>query len=109
MSNWQAVLAIAGLVLITLITRGFFILPSRDLPMPHWLREGLRYAPIGALVAVTVPDIVMTQGHLISTWRDARLVGALVAIACYAWRRDMLSTILVGTGAMLICRLGLGW
>ena len=109
MTTWETVLTIAGLVLITVVTRGFFILPDRELPMPEWLREGLRYAPIGALVAVIAPELVMTQGRLIGTWMDARLFGAAAATAWFVWRRDMLGTILVGTGVMLIFRMGLGW
>jgi len=109
MSVPEALLTIAGLVLITIGTRGFFILPRRELPMPGWLREGLRYAPIGALVAVIAPDLVMSQGKLIATWMDARLFGAAAATAWFVWRRDMLGTIIVGTAAMLILRLGLGW
>ncbi|HOB96306.1 MAG TPA: AzlD domain-containing protein [Aquabacterium sp.] len=109
MSAGEALLTIAGLVLITIGTRGFFILPERELPMPEWLREGLRYAPIGALVAVIAPELVMSQGRLIGTWMDARLFGAAAATAWFVWRRDMLGTIVVGTGTMLIFRLGLGW
>jgi branched-subunit amino acid transport protein len=109
MSPWETVLTIAGLVAITLLTRGFFILPSRDLPMPEWLREGLRFAPIGALAAVIAPELVMSQGRLITTWADARLFGAAVAVAWFVWRRDMLSTIVAGTATMLILRLALGW
>jgi len=108
-STLEIIVTIAGLVLITLGTRGFFILPDRELPMPEWLREGLRYAPIGALVAVIAPELVMTQGRLIGTWMDARLFGAAAATAWFVWRRDMLGTIIVGTGVMLIFRMGLGW
>ena len=109
MSTLELVLTIAGLVLITIVTRGFFILPERELPMPAWLREGLRYAPIGALVAVIAPELVMSNGRLIGTWMDARLFGAAAATAWFVWRRDMLGTIVVGTSVMLIFRMGLGW
>lgn len=109
MSGLEIALTIAGLAAITLLTRGFFILPDRELPMPAWLQEALRYAPIGALAALVTPELVMSQGHLITTWRDARLFGALAATLWYVWRRDMLGTIVVGTGAMLILRVGLGW
>jgi len=109
MSNWQTLLTIAGMVLITLLTRGFFILPSRELPLPNWLREGLRYAPIGALAAVIAPELVMTQDQMITHWADARLLGAVAAVIWYAWRHDMLSTIIVGTAVMLMLRLGPGW
>ncbi|MBI5259654.1 MAG: AzlD domain-containing protein [Burkholderiales bacterium] len=109
MSFWEATITIGGLALITLLTRGFFILPRREMPIPGWLREGLRYAPIGALAAVVTPEIVMTQGQLIHTWQDARLFGAATATAWYVWRGDMLGTIVAGTAGMLIFRLGLGW
>ncbi|NRF66683.1 AzlD domain-containing protein [Aquincola sp. S2] len=109
MSTWEAILTIIGLAGITMLTRGFFILPSRELPIPEWLREGLRYAPIGALVAVVTPELVMSQGQLISTWNDPRLFGAAAATAWFCWRRDMLGTILSGTAVMLLFKLGLGW
>ncbi len=109
MDTLETIVTIAGLVLITIGTRGFFILPARELPMPGWLREGLRYAPIGALVAVVAPELVMSQGQLISTWLDARLFGAAAATAWFVWQRSMLGTIVVGTAVMLALRLGLGW
>lgn len=109
MATWEILLTIAGLTAITVLTRGFFILPERELPMPGWLKEGLRYAPVGALVAVIAPDLVMSHGQLITSWRDARLAGALGATVWYLWRRDMLGTIVAGTATMLIFRLGLGW
>jgi branched-subunit amino acid transport protein len=109
MATWEILLTVAGLTAITVLTRGFFILPERELPMPEWLREGLRYAPVGALVAVVAPELVMSQGQLIATWRDPRLAGALAATLWYLWRRDMLGTIVAGTATMLIFRLALGW
>ena len=109
MSGWQAVLVIGGLAVITLLTRGFFVLPERDWPLPGWLRQGLRYAPLAALAAVVVPEVVMSGGHLIGTWKDARLYAAAAGAAYFFWRRGILGTILVGTGTMLLLRLGLSW
>ena len=102
-------IAIVGLALLTLLTRAFFLLPERELPLPVWLQQGLRYAPLAALIAVIAPEVVMTQGHLISTWRDARLFAVLAASAYYFWRRDILGTIVSGTAVLLALRLGLGW
>ena len=51
----------------------------------------------------------MTQGHLIDTWRDARIFGALAGLAFYAWRRSLFGTIVCGTGTMLALRFTLGW
>lgn len=107
--TWEGVVAILGLALITIVTRGFFLYPERELPMPAWLQQGLRYAPLAALVAVVAPEIVMTQGKLISTWMDARLPAVAAATAYFYWRRDILGTIIAGTTVLLVLKLGLGW
>ena len=101
--------AIAGLALITVITRAFFMLPEREIPMPDWLRRGLKYAPLAALTAVIAPEIVMAQGQLIGTLQDARLPGVLCASAYYFWRRGILGTIVVGMAVYLPLHIGLGW
>jgi len=108
-STFEGVIAILGLAVITLVTRAFFLLPERELPLPGWLEQGLRYAPLAALVAVVAPEIVMTQGRLIDTWMDARLPAVLAATAYFYWRRDILGTILTGTAVLLAFRLGFGW
>jgi branched-subunit amino acid transport protein len=109
MSFWQALLTILGMTAVTVITRAFFLIPDRELPMPGWLKQGLRYAPLAAIAAIVVPEVVMTQGHLIASWKDARLYAVLAATLYFFWRRDILGTILSGTAAMLVLRLGLGW
>jgi branched-subunit amino acid transport protein len=109
MSTWEAVVAIVGLAFITLGTRGFFLFPEREMPMPGWLRQGLRYAPLAALAAVVAPEVVMTQGHLITTLKDARLYATLAATGYFFWRRGILGTIVTGTLVMVGLRTGLGW
>lgn len=103
------VVAILGLGLITLVTRAFFMLSEQELPLPGWLKQGLRYAPLAALAAVVAPEIVMTKGELIDSWKDARLFGAAAATAYYFWRRGILGTIVSGTAVLLVLRLGFGW
>ena len=109
MTTGQLVIAIVGLTVISFITRGFFLLPNRELPLPHWLLQGLRYAPLAALIAVIAPEIVLTNGVLIDTWRDARLFSVAVASAWFVWRRDILGMIVTGTAVLLALRIGLSW
>ncbi|WP_431101433.1 AzlD domain-containing protein [Roseateles noduli] len=109
MSVWEAVLGILGMAVITMVTRSFFMIPDREIPLPQWVRDGLRYAPLAALAAVIVPEIVMTQGELIHTWKDARLYAAAVGTAYFFWKRGILGTIVSGTAVMLTLRIGLGW
>jgi len=109
MTVLEALLVIAGLTLITVVTRGFFMIPEREVPIPSWLREALRYAPLAALVAVLVPEVALPDGHLLSTWRDARLPAVLAGALLFWWRRNLLLTIVGGSAVMLAMRLGLGW
>ena len=106
---WETAIAILGLAVITVVTRGFFFLSEREIPIPDWLRQGLRYAPLAALAAVVLPEIVMQQGRLIASWQDARLFGAAAGAAWFWWRRGILGTILVGMAVFLPLRLALGW
>ena len=101
--------AIAGLAVITLVTRAFFMLPERESPLPGWLRRGLKYAPLAALTAVIAPEIAMSEGALIGTLQDARLPAVVCATGYYFWRRGILGTIVVGMAVYLPLHLGLGW
>ena len=100
---------IAGMTVITVLTRSLFFLSSKPWELPLWVARGFKYAPIAALAAVVVPEIVLTAGHLVSTWRDARLFSAVFAAAWYFWRRSLLGTILAGMAVYLPLHLGFGW
>lgn len=109
MSLGWGLVAIVGLAFLSVVTRGFFFLTERELPIPVWLTQGLRYAPLAALAAVVAPEVVLTQGQLISTWKDARPFAMLAGLAWFFWRRDILGTILAGMAVLLLLKLGLGW
>jgi branched-subunit amino acid transport protein len=109
MSLAWGIVAIVGLTVLTIVTRGFFFLSRRELPTPGWLLEGLRYAPVAALAAVVVPEVVMTHGQLLAHGRDARLYAAATGLAYFAWRRSILGTIVTGMAVLLPLRLLLGW
>ena len=109
MTGWEAVVAIVGLAFITIGTRGFFLYPDRELPLPNWLKQGLRYAPLAALAAVIAPEVLMQQGQFITTFKDARLYATAAATAYFFWRRGILGTIITGTAVMVALRVGLGW
>ncbi len=109
MTSLEGLVTVIGMALITLLTRGFFLLPEREVPLPVWFKLGLRYAPLATMAAIVVPEVVMTQGHLITTWMDARLPAAAVATAYFFWRRDILGTILSGTAVLLVLKLVFAW
>lgn len=102
-------LTIVALGVVTVLARGFFLISNRPWTLPRWAQRGLRYAPIAALAAVVVPEVVMTQGALITTWQDARLFAVAAGLAWFVWRRGVLGTIVAGMAAYLPLHIGLGW
>lgn len=109
MTDWWTVLTILGLAVVTVITRSFFFISSKPWTLPAWAQRGLHYAPIAALSAVIVPEIVMTQGQFIASWQDARVFAALAGAAWFFWRRGVLGTIVAGMAVYLPLHIGLGW
>ncbi|MDO9145048.1 AzlD domain-containing protein [Rhodoferax sp.] len=104
---------ILGLACVTALTRCFFFISNQPWHLPSWAQRGLKYAPIAALAAVVVPEVVMVQGELISTWQDARIYAAMVGAAYFFWRKGqgqaVLGTIVSGMAVYLPLHLGLGW
>ena len=109
MNGLDAFITIIGLTVITVFTRGFFLISERELVLPDWVKRGLRYAPLAALAAVVVPEVVMSKGQFISTWQDARLYAVAVATAYFFWRGGILGTIVSGMLVLIPLKLGLGW
>jgi branched-subunit amino acid transport protein len=100
---------IVGLAVVTVVSRSFFFISQRPWPLPEWVARGLQYAPIAALAAVVLPEVLTTHGELVGTWKDARLFGAAAGAAIYFWRRNVLMTITLGMAVYLPLYLGLGW
>ena len=105
---WTLVV-IVGMALVTALTRCFFFILDKPWGLPDWAHRALHYAPVAALSAVVIPEIVMTHGQLIATWQDARLYAAASGAAWYFWRGGVLGTMLTGMAVYLPLHLGLGW
>ena len=106
--TWTVV-TIMGLAVITVVTRSFFFFSTKPWRLPQWAERGLNYAPIAALAAVVVPEIVMTQGELISTLKDARLYAVVAGAMWFYWRKGVLGTIVCGMAVYLPLHIGLRW
>jgi branched-subunit amino acid transport protein len=109
MSDAAAMWTVLGLGVVTFITRGLFLMPRAELPIPAWLERVLAIAPLAALTAVIVPEIVMTAGELSPTWQDARFPAVLAATAFYRWRPGVLGPMLAGLALYLPLRIFAGW
>jgi branched-subunit amino acid transport protein len=105
---WTLVV-IVGLAGVTVLSRCFFFILDRQWPLPAWAERALQYAPVAALAGVVVPEVVMSNGHLVDTWQDARLFAGLAAVAVYFWRKSVLLTLILGMAVYLPLHLGLNW
>jgi branched-subunit amino acid transport protein len=100
-------LTIAGLTVVTILTRSFFLLIGERLELPERLRRALGYAPGAALAAIIVPDVLGagTGGGIDASLANPKLVAAVIAALFYAATRSMLGTIAVGMLAFTVVRL----
>ena len=96
------------LVLIGLITFAYrfsFIFFLERIRLPSWIGQVLRFVPVAALTAITVPELLVRSGTVHFAWQNARLVAGVVAILI-AWRtQNVLLTIVLG----MACLYGLQW
>jgi branched-subunit amino acid transport protein len=99
MRLWLIFLA-AGL--LTYAMRLSFILLWGKIDVPTWLQRALRFVPPAVLTAIFFPELFVPNGVLDLSPGNARLIaGALAALV--AWRtRNIVLTILVGMGALLL-------
>jgi len=113
MSEWQDYFTTLGLACVTVLTRTFFFISDQSWLMPSWLDRALQYAPIAALAAVIGPEILMTQGQLITPWQDARLYAAIAGAMYYFARggqgQAVLGTIVAGMSVYIPLHVALKW
>lgn len=115
LNDWDpwTFLTIVLMACITVITRSFFFISDAPWTLPSWAQRGMQYAPIAALAAVVLPEILMTQGVFIHSLADARIYGAIAGAAYFFWRRGssqaVLGTIVVGMSVYMPLHVGLHW
>jgi branched-subunit amino acid transport protein len=94
--------------LLTFATRLSFILLLERIKVPEWFRRGLRYVPVAVLSAIILPELTSPKGSLFLSWRNPQLLAGAVAILV-AWKtKNVILTIVVGMGALLVFQFVLG-
>ena len=97
--------AIAGLVVVVFVTRNAFVALPRRLHPRGAIERALRFAPLAALVALTVPAAFETAlapgGGWIAAWHDGRLPAALATVAVARVARSPFAGLAAGVAALL--------
>ncbi|HYM27278.1 MAG TPA: AzlD domain-containing protein [Steroidobacteraceae bacterium] len=105
MSELSLDTVIVGLALVTLVTRSLFLAIGERVSLPARVQHGLRYAPVCALVALVVPQLVLTGPALQLSLANPRLVAALVAAWVMHASRSMLAAMGAGMATLVVLRL----
>lgn len=100
MSDLYVWAAIAGLVVVVFATRNAFVALPRRLQPTGTLEHALRFAPLAALVALTVPaaaEAWLAPGAgWIDAWHDARLPAAVATIVVARLARSPFPGLIAG-------------
>ncbi len=107
MSDTDVWLAVALLLLSTLLTRCVMFLWADRVRLPPLAQHALRYAPAAAMAAIVLPDLVLSPGGLPDpSWHNPKFLAGLGATLFFLATRHMLGTIAVGmvlfTGLRLV-------
>ena len=98
--GWTLWLIIGGMAFVTILNRAGFILLSGKYTLPPRVQRALKYAPAGALAAIAVPDIFMSQGHVDISFENVRLIAGLFGFSIAVLARSTLPAIVGGMLAL---------
>ena len=99
---WLTLIAIG---LITFAYRFSFIFFLEHIRLPGWLNKALRFVPVAALTAITVPEVLVYSGKFDFTWHNERLLASALA-TLIAWRTNNIF-LTIGLGMLFLY--GLQW
>lgn len=97
-------LVIAGMAVVTYLTRAPLLLALARRPLPPRLRLWLRLVPLAVLPALAVPLVLVEQGRLVLGPAHPPLWGAVAVLALAAGRVNLLVTVAVGVGMVAALR-----
>jgi branched-subunit amino acid transport protein len=101
-------IAFFGLMLVSLLSRGSFLLVGSKLPIPRTVHEFLRYAPTAALIAIVLPDVLFVKDPATQLFElnlySPQLFGAIGGAIGFLVTNSILVTILLGMAFFTLAR-----
>jgi len=98
---------IIGMILVTFLSRSFFILLGKRIKISEWGLETIRYAPLAALIAILAPEIFLPLGASSIAEFNLRLPniwGGIAAMIAYYFSKRMLPTLVIGMAVYTAAR-----
>jgi branched-subunit amino acid transport protein len=97
-------MVIAGMALVTYLTRAPLLFALARRPLPPRLRLWLRLVPLAVLPALAAPLVLVEHGRLVLSLAHPPLWGAVAVLALAAGRVNLLVTVGVGVGVVATLR-----
>jgi branched-subunit amino acid transport protein len=98
----STMILIAGMALVTYLTRFSFLYLFRNITLPPYLYKGFQFLPIGILTAMIVPGLTLSQGHIFIHWQNYYLLAGIAStLAALRWK-SMFASLGVGLAVILI-------
>ena len=101
-------IAFFGLMLVSLLSRGSFLLVGSKFPIPRSVHKYLRYAPTAALIAIVLPDVLFVKDPATQLFElnlyAPQLFGAIGGVIGFLVTNSILATILLGMTFFTLAR-----
>lgn len=98
-SDFYVYAGIVLLALCSLITRAGYFLLGHHVPLPDKVRQALRFAPLAALTAIIVPE-VLPWSYPQPPVFDMKVLATAAAILVFQYRRNAVLLIAAGMCAL---------
>ena len=102
--DWYIIGIIVGLALMSLVTRAVYFIFGDHLPLSDGVRRALRYAPVAALTAIILPEILpwsVQDGPRLDPYK---LIAAFFAVLAYWRTRSAVWLMVTGMAAYWLSR-----
>ena len=108
-SDWNMSITylIIGMIVVTFISRSFFILLGNRIKISEWGLETIRYAPLAALIAILAPEIFLPLGASSIAEFNLRLPniwGGIAAMIALYFSKRMIPTLVIGMAVYTVAR-----
>ena len=108
-SNWNMSITylIIGMIVVTFVSRSFFILLGNRIKISEWALEAIRYAPLAALIAILAPEIFLPLGASSIAEFNLKLPniwGGIAAMIAFYFSKKMIPTLVIGMAVYTAAR-----
>lgn len=105
--NMSITYLIIEMVVVTFVSRSFFILLGNRIKLPDWAMEAIRYAPLAALIAILAPEIFLPLGASSIAEFNLKLPniwGGIAAMIAFYFSKRMIPTLVIGMAVYTAAR-----